>query len=387
MTLESPRNAQTWAARSLLLVGLPAVAVLLLASTAFADDEAAGAPVAAVEKAKPSDPAAVKAGTEPCMECHSSDGDTITFADGTERSVYVDEKVWGGSVHGGRIACTDCHREITDHPHPELKAKTARDYTLERAVTCQRCHYAYYTRVLDSSHYDLLKKGNKDAPTCVDCHGSHATKSPSDPKTPRSAMNASCAKCHTKLYEKYRNSVHGKALAENNPDVPGCIDCHGAHSIVNPKQGDFHVRSYQVCARCHGDEKVMSKYGLSSDVLTTYLDDFHGASNRLYAQGAGIPGKPIATCTDCHGIHDIAKGVEGSSPEVTRKRVADTCRKCHKKVPDAFADAWMSHYPPTLEAAPLVWGIKWAYRLLIPFIMLGLVIHILLHLWRIRTHR
>ena len=52
-----------------------------------------------------------------------------------------------------------------------------------------------------------------------------------------------------------------------------------------------------------------------------------------------------------------------------------------------FADAWVSHWEPSLQNAPLVWAVKAVYAVMIPGIMLGLVLHILLHLWRLRTHR
>ncbi len=39
------------------------------------------------------------------------------------------------------------------------------------------------------------------------------------------------------------------------------------------------------------------------------------------------------------------------------------------------------------QKAPLVWGVKWLYRIMIPLIMLGLILHILLHLWRYRSRR
>ncbi len=40
-----------------------------------------------------------------------------------------------------------------------------------------------------------------------------------------------------------------------------------------------------------------------------------------------------------------------------------------------------------MKSAPLVWGIQWTYRLLIPVIMLGLVLHIVMDLVQVRTHK
>ena len=317
-----------------------------------------------------------------CLDCHGSEGDMLTFPDGTKKSVFIDEKAWKTSAHGTRLGCNDCHAAITDHPHPALTAKTPREYAVQRAEVCKHCHQAAYARMLDGIHFAVAQKAGTAPPTCVDCHGAHDVVQ----KPPRALLNRSCGGCHQKLYAKFQNSAHGKAIASNNPDVPGCTDCHGAHAVVGPKHAGFRTASFTLCARCHGDAAKMAKYHLSTDVLTTYLADFHGASNRLYALGAGTPDRPIADCIDCHGIHDIARPA-GHGTAQARERIVQTCRKCHKEAPPEFADAWLSHHQPTLAGAPLVWGVKWTYKLMIPFILAGLVTHILLHLWRVRTHR
>jgi hypothetical protein len=321
-----------------------------------------------------------------CLDCHAvMEGETLEFGDGTSIDLGVDEEAWNQSVHAHELDCNDCHRQIYDFPHPELPVDNARAYQLALAETCNRCHYAYYTRVLDSTHYAQIEAGNLNAPTCVDCHGAHAI---TNPHRPRIDVDRRCARCHGEISAIYEGSVHGRALVEGgNEDVPVCTDCHGAHSIQDPTQPGFHAAEHDICARCHADEERMERYGLSANVLDTYLDDFHGVSNQLYAAGAGSPGQAMASCTDCHGVHDIQRFDRSGSREEIRARVADLCRKCHQDVPEEFADAWLSHYEPTLSSAPLVWAVTWSYRILIPLIMLGLVLHILLDLWRMRTHR
>lgn len=321
-----------------------------------------------------------------CLDCHESDEDSkLTFPDKSTVGVMVDAEVWKKSVHGTELKCLDCHTANAEYPHPELDSPGARTYQLNQAGSCKKCHYAYHTRMLDSIHYKELEKGNQKAPTCTDCHGAHDVSDPAD----RGAVTGRCAKCHEEIANAYTNSVHGKGLSgPNGADVPVCTDCHGAHSIVDPRETAFHVSSWTICGKCHSDDEKMERHGLSGEVLTTYLDDFHGRSNELYSQGAGTPGKPIATCTDCHGVHDIQSFRSGDATAAeVKERVIVACRKCHEGAPVEFADAWLSHYPPTLESAPLVWAIQWGYRILIPLIMAGLVLHILLHLWRARMHR
>ncbi len=324
-----------------------------------------------------------------CLACHGEKGQSVRFSDKSTRSVYVDRNHIKQSVHAAQLECTDCHRDITPSTHPSEKAKNpkykdARDFSIQQANTCQRCHYAYYTRMLDSIHFETMKAGERSAPVCTDCHGSHDIKKPG---TPRKEINERCGQCHSDIAKTFGKSVHGELLAAGSDDAPVCTDCHGAHSIIDPRKPGFKASSHQLCAKCHGDEKKMATYGLNTAVLSSYLDDFHGSSNLLFTKTTQASKSAIATCVDCHGTHDIQRfrGGETLSKDQMRERIVKTCRKCHEKVPAAFADAWLSHYPPTFKSAPLVWGVKWLYRIMIPLIMLGLVSHIILHLWRIKT--
>jgi hypothetical protein len=94
----------------------------------------------------------------------------------------------------------------------------------------------------------------------------------------------------------------------------------------------------------------------------------------------------VAVCTDCHGVHDITR-VKSPDSKVLQENLLTTCRKCH---PDAKADfpaSWMSHYEPSLEKTPLVYLVKVFYQFVIPFMIGGLALQILLHLWRLVVNR
>ena len=77
----------------------------------------------------------------------------------------------------------------------------------------------------------------------------------------------------------------------------------------------------------------------------------------------------------------------GASAAAFRNNLVTTCRKCHPGASANFPAAWLSHYPPSFDRAPLVFGVKLFYQLLIPFIVGGLVLQILLHLWRTVVNR
>lgn len=322
---------------------------------------------------------------EPCLDCHNDAEDEVKFPNGTTLVVDVNGEAFGKSVHGGNTACTGCHRGFGEHPHRPVTAVDRKEYRDQASDVCRRCHYAYYTRVLDGIHFKMRNEGKLQAPSCADCHDAHTM---GDPKGSVAQINEGCGRCHAEVYETYKKSVHGKALIDSKyaEDLPSCVSCHGAHRIADPREKNFRVTSHELCARCHGDKERMEKFGLNTYVLTSYLTDFHGVSNRLYAKGAGEPGKPMATCTDCHGVHGI-ETFEENRTEAVEARLRKVCRRCHEDSDDNFTAAWLSHYPPTLSKAPLVWAITWTYRIMIPAIMFGLIVHILLHLWRIRMER
>ena len=70
-----------------------------------------------------------------------------------------------------------------------------------------------------------------------------------------------------------------------------------------------------------------------------------------------------------------------------RANLARTCSRCHTGATESFPSAWLSHYEPSWRKAPLVYGVKQFYRVLIPFMIGGLVLQVLLHLWRVVVNR
>jgi len=318
-----------------------------------------------------------------CLECHGDDSLTLELGDGTEMSVYVDAQGFLGSVHGRELFCADCH-EGYDNEHPDPpEVASRRDYTLAAYTLCRKCHFDTYTRTLESVHYQHLKEGSREVPVCTDCHGSHAI---ADPRDKADMVSKSCGACHAKVYTEYAKSVHGAALSTANRDVPACADCHMAHRIESPDTAGFHVSSPQICIRCHGDSEVMSRYGLPTTVATTYLADFHGVTASLTKSDDAEQGRVVVVCVDCHGHH----GIESTSrvgSEAMKERVAKVCSGCHQGASPDFPAAWLSHYPPSWNHAPLVWLVMIFYRFFIPFMVVGLVLQVLLHLYRVGIRR
>ncbi len=186
-----------------------------------------------------------------CMGCHGPPDQTMTFPNGDEISISIDGEGFHASVHGDdnswqALNCTDCHQDYS-LPHPPLQAATARDYTIQQSELCARCHEPQHEGQMSSSHAQALAEGNKDAATCVDCHGSHYTQPPAEP---RSRISETCRQCHSTIFDEYAESVHGASLlGDENPDVPTCIECHGVHAINDPTTALFRNRSPELCAR------------------------------------------------------------------------------------------------------------------------------------------
>jgi predicted CXXCH cytochrome family protein len=319
---------------------------------------------------------------ETCLSCHSDRAMVVELPSGETRPLYVDIERFRASVHGNKLGCTDCHQDMTAVPHEARPFTSLRDFTLAYYEQCKRCHFANYTKTLDSVHFKALERRDRMAPTCVDCHGAHDV---APPHKPKASLSRTCAKCHQGVFDVYQKSVHGRFL-EKSDDVPGCTDCHKSHDVAGPRDGNWQKRTPELCSSCHANKELMQKYGLSTAVANTYVADFHGMTASLQGSGTPRASSVVALCTDCHGVHDISK-VDEPGSRVLRANLVKTCARCHEGASDNFPAAWMSHYEPTWEKAPLVYGVQLFYDILIPFMIAGLLLQILLHFWRMVVNR
>jgi hypothetical protein len=317
-----------------------------------------------------------------CLDCHGSAGTSVSFKDGSAKDVTIDPQRWAASVHGeAGIGCSDCHTTHAEYPHAPLAASSARDYTISHYTSCQACHEEQFKKQLDGVHLKVIAAGNKNAAVCSDCHNPHAQKKITGDDgrllpEGRIGIPQTCAHCHAEIQERYRTSVHGSALRDKNGDVPTCIDCHGVHDITDPRTAEFRLASPRMCADCHTDARKMAKYGLTTQVLRTYVADFHGSTVTLFQRTHPdqVTNKPV--CYDCHGIHDIASKKSPGKGLQVKANLLQTCQKCHPDASTNFPDAWLSHYVPTRDRAPLVYWSRLAYRILIPGVVGGMVLFV-----------
>jgi nitrate/TMAO reductase-like tetraheme cytochrome c subunit len=311
-----------------------------------------------------------------CLACHGTPGiGQTTLPSGEELPLYVDAEVLEASVHGQLgYACVQCHTDISGVPHDPITAATRRAFTLELYNSCVGCHEDKYEATLDSVHQTALAAGKTEAAICTDCHGAHDIQ-PLSQQT--AGIPHTCQRCHSEIYELYSQSVHGAALLdEGNPDVPTCVDCHGVHDIEGPSNSPFHLFSPQICASCHADPELMEPYGISTDVLETYVSDFHGTTVVLFEATAPDQETNKPVCIDCHGVHDI-RHTDDPESTVIKENLLTTCRKCHPNATANFPSAWLNHYPPSRDVWPIVFYVDLFYKVFIPVVIGAMLLYVL----------
>lgn len=328
-------------------------------------------------------------GNESCLFCHQEQG-LSTEIGGQPLPLTIDGALFDASVHGEEeIACADCHSNIRTFPHPEVTASSPRDFSLELYPTCRECHAEQYQTTLDSVHQKALAAGNTNAAVCTDCHNPHTQTRLHDESTgqllaeARVAIPQTCAQCHSTIFDAYESSVHGAALEQGDPNVPTCTDCHGVHDIQDPSVNTFRNSIPALCADCHTDESLMQQYGLSTNVLDTYVADFHGTTVKLFEES--FPDQPTnkAVCTDCHGVHDIMRTDDPQAGIAHKENLLVKCQQCHPDATTAsFTDSWMSHYEPSPQAFPLVYFVNLFYKIFIPLVLGGMAFYVLTDVYR-----
>ena len=326
--------------------------------------------------AVPSAAQSAKAPTsDECLDCHGDP--SVARANGS--SVAVSPEIYGKSIHA--FACVDCHADLaktTDWPHAEK---------LQR-VSCATCHEDTVKAVETSAHYTTGARSaaNGNGAHCTDCHGTHDILASKDPASRTYALNLpkTCARCHSgrhltgaagQVADNYEDSVHGRGVAKSGLLVSAnCTSCHGAHDIkpkTDPASRVHRTRVASTCTTCHeGIQSIFAKsvhaqplgsgntsaavcsdchtshkiqraetdaWRLSAieecgtchvDKISTYRDTFHG-------QVTALGFTRVATCSDCHGHHDILPLGNPASAISATNRVA-TCRKCHTQANENF---------------------------------------------------
>jgi predicted CXXCH cytochrome family protein len=309
----------------------------------------------------------------------------MTLPSGELLSISIDANHFGSSVHGtNNVACTACHADIKGFPHPEFTPKDLRDVAIQFYPVCQQCHADKYKLAADSVHQKAIAGGNKNAAVCSDCHNAHEQPVLTDSSTgkikpeERVKIPVTCERCHSQIFKAYSTSAHGSLLlSTGNLDVPTCTECHGVHNIPNPTTAQFRLKSPELCAGCHTDPVKMAKYGLSTNVLNTYVADFHGTTITLFQKQSPDQASNKPVCFDCHGAHNIARVDDPQQGLLIKQNLLVTCKRCHPSATDNFPASWLSHYTPNRQTTPLVYFVQLFYNILIPVVIGGMVLYVI----------
>ncbi|MFQ6122576.1 MAG: cytochrome c3 family protein [Dehalococcoidales bacterium] len=195
---------------------------------------------------------------------------------------------------------------------------------------------------------------NTAAHRYIDCTKCHTSK-PHEVATPLTKLSLAekCGSCHEYQYKLHLGSIHGQQLVRGNPDVATCVDCHSPesnpHSVIRVLE--YSAPAYkkniaQTCAKCHGNEELMASYGIVEKVYESYMRSFHGKAMQLGTYE--ITQLDKATCTNCHGTHDIKSVTDPTSPVAGLDNLAKTCEQCHPGAGVEFARGFLGHK----EASP-----------------------------------
>jgi cytochrome b subunit of formate dehydrogenase len=136
--------------------------------------------------------------------------------------------------------------------------------------------------------------------------------------------------------KSYTASIHGASHTLGASGAASCTDCHGHHDVLSAKNADsptFKLNLPQTCAQCHSNPRLTKEYQMKHpEAASQYMDSIHGRA--LLKLGLIV----APSCNDCHGVHDIKRGVDRDSP-INKSNVAGTCGKCHVGIEKTYAQS------------------------------------------------
>ena len=288
---------------------------------------------------------------EDCLGCHGQK-DFTTERKGRTVSLFVNEKAFGASIHGG-LECVNCHADLQGKELPH-------EAPLQK-VDCSACHDSEAKQHAASLHGKAMKRGDALAPGCVACHGIHDIRAVKDSLSPVSPLRIpfTCGKCHQEgapvaqrraihqdhILENYSESIHGEGLLKKGLVVAAnCASCHTAHNILphtDPASSISRANIAKTCTKCHAQiESVHRKvirgelWEKEAHVLPACVDCHqpHKVRKVFYTQGMAD-----TDCLKCHGEKGV-KAKDGRSlyvnaAEVQASRHAKVaCSQCHSGV-------------------------------------------------------
>jgi formate dehydrogenase gamma subunit len=142
---------------------------------------------------------------------------------------------------------------------------------------------------------------------------------------------------HKDAHSDYDKSLHASAV-NNGAKAATCMDCHsvgGDMTTILPasdlKSTINRANIAVTCGKCHGDNKLMAKSGISNKPFVSYQSSVH-------ANALSHGNLKAAVCSDCHRSHDILPATDSSS-SIFKFNTATTCGKCHGEIALEFTQS------------------------------------------------
>jgi len=258
-----------------------------------------------------------------CTVCH-------TQIEEVHRKVIKGE-LWEKQEHT-LPACVDCHQ-----PHK------ARKVFYDQGMAdkdCLRCHERASIRASDDGRSltvkaDPLTHSMHQKVSCSQCHaGVNASR---HRPCETIVQKVDCASCHAEVGQQFQRSMHGRLIANNDPNAPTCKECHGTHEVkgrTDPKSPIFAINIPRLCGKCHQEgKKAAVRYtGSEHEIIAHYTESIHGKG--LLKSGLTV----TATCSDCHPAHNVLPMSDPAS-SVNPQNVPTTCGKCHHGIQEQFVQS------------------------------------------------
>lgn len=131
--------------------------------------------------------------------------------------------------------CADCHFARPDAPGARHLSNWELSVHGRNAIGCETCHGGNPTTFEPfQAHQGILRFSNPASPVA------------------RANLPATCGKCHSGPFVAFQKSRHYELVRAGNRDAPTCVTCHdevGAF-LLSPKQLEGR------CASCHGADKI-----------------------------------------------------------------------------------------------------------------------------------